>query len=155
MGWPIECNADVHTLEQKKRWMMLKTMFDGNQASFNNFQHHTTWWPNEYNVFDSTMLDDVTLTCSVSSFGQALTARNVIVDESKKEKTKTLPFEVGRVSGLSITSSPIPGYLKGYVMMKMIITMTLKQSLRRLTLCLYCKTPVCVVACRRENSTYR
>ena len=65
--------------------MMLKTMFDGNQTSFNNFQHHTTWWPNEYNVFDSTMLDDGTLTCSVDSFGQVLTARKVIVDESKKK----------------------------------------------------------------------
>ena len=81
-----------HLIEQKKGWMMLKKMFDRNQTSFNNFQHDTTWWPNECNMFDSTMWDDVTLTCSVDPFGQALTARNVIVDESTKKK-KTLPFE--------------------------------------------------------------
>ena len=59
-------------------------------------------------MFDSTMLDDVTLTCSVDPFGQALTAKNVIVDESKKT---TLPFEAHRtVSVFRITSSPVPGY---------------------------------------------
>ena len=84
--WPNKCNAVVHSLEQKKRWMMVKTMFDENQTSFNNFQHHATWWRGECNMFDSTMLDDVTLTCSVDPFGQALTARNVIEDESQKKK---------------------------------------------------------------------
>ena len=40
--WPNECNIFVHTWEQKKCWMMLKTMFDGNQTSFNIIQHHAT-----------------------------------------------------------------------------------------------------------------
>ena len=98
-----------HLIEQKKGWMMLKKMFDRNQTSFNNFQHDTTWWPNECNMFDSTMWDDVTLTCSVDPFGQALTARKVIVDESKKKKNSTLRSP-HTVSLFSITSSPVPGY---------------------------------------------
>ena len=85
--------------------MMLKTIFDGNQTSFNNFQHHTSWWPNDCNMFDSTMLDDVTLTRSVDPFGQALTARNVIVDDSKK---KTLPFEAPTQYQSSV--SPVPQF---------------------------------------------
>ena len=40
--WPNECNIVVHTWEQKKCWMMLKTMFDGYQTSFNIIQHHST-----------------------------------------------------------------------------------------------------------------
>ena len=84
---------------------MLKTMFDGNQTSFNKFQHHTTWWPNECNMFDSTMLDDVTLTCSVDPFGQALTARNVIVDESTRKKN--LYPSKSPHSVFSITSPPV------------------------------------------------
>ena len=53
-------------------------------------------------MFDSAMLDDVTLTCSVNplTFGRALTARIVKVDESKKKP----PHSV------SITSPPVPGY---------------------------------------------
>ena len=54
MRWPNECNIVVQTEEQHKCWMMLKTMFDGNQTSFNNIQHHAT-----------TMLDDVASTCGV------------------------------------------------------------------------------------------
>ena len=87
---------------------MLKTMFDGNQTSLNNFQHHTTWWPRECNMFDSRMLDDVTLTCSVDPFGQALTARNVVVDESRK--SHSTPRRPQRVSVFNTTSSPVPGY---------------------------------------------
>jgi len=37
-----ERNIFVHTKEQKECWMMLKTMFDGNQTSFNIIQHHAT-----------------------------------------------------------------------------------------------------------------
>ena len=59
-------------------------------------------------MFDSTMLDDVTLTCSVDPFGQALTARNVIVHERKKKhSTLRSPHTV---SFFSITSPPVPGY---------------------------------------------
>ena len=65
-------------------------------------------------MFDSTLLDDVTLTCSVDRFGQALTARNVIVDESKK--TNSTLRSPHTVSVFSITSPPFPGYFlkKGY-----------------------------------------
>ena len=43
--------------------MTLKMMFDVNQTSFNIMQHRATWWPNECNILDSTMLDDVASTC--------------------------------------------------------------------------------------------
>ena len=58
------------------------------------------------------MLDDVTLTCSVDPFSQALTARNVIVDESKKKKNSSLRSP-HPVSVFSITTSPVPGYFLG------------------------------------------
>ena len=59
-------------------------------------------------MFDSTMLDDVTIACSVDPFGQALKVRNVIVDESKK-KNSTLRSP-HTVSVFSITSPPVPCY---------------------------------------------
>ena len=99
----------VHTLEQKKRWMMLKTMLDGNQTLFNNFHHQTTWWPNECNMFDSTMLDDVTLTCLVDPFGQALTEKKKRNSVRKQQKNSTLRSP-NTVSLFSITSPPVPGY---------------------------------------------
>ena len=40
-------------------------------------------------------------------FGQALTARNVIVEENKKRSTLRSPHTV---SVFSITSPPVPGY---------------------------------------------
>ena len=52
--------------------MMLKMMFDVNQTSFNIIQHHATratWWPNECNMLDSTMLDDVATTCWIRLAG--------------------------------------------------------------------------------------
>ena len=52
------------------------------------------------------MLDDVTLTCSMNPFGHALTARNVIVDES--EKIKILPFEAPTQCQSSV--SPVPQF---------------------------------------------
>ena len=76
---------------------MLKTMFDGNIKLCSSASNMiTAWWLNECNMFDSAMLDDVTLTCSVDplTFGQALTARNVIVDESKKNSTLRSPHTV-------------------------------------------------------------
>ena len=60
-------------------------------------------------MFDSRMLDDVTLTCSVDPFGQALRARNVIVDESKN--THPTLRSSHTVSVFTITSPPVPGYL--------------------------------------------
>ena len=56
----LPCNIVKHTIKQKlintrvrlsekkkkKCWTMLKTMFDGNQTSFNIIQHRATWWPN-------------------------------------------------------------------------------------------------------------
>ena len=54
---------------------------------------------------------DVTLTCSVDSFGKALTARSVIVDESKKEIS--ILQSPHTVSVFSITSPPVPGYFLG------------------------------------------
>ena len=58
-------------------------------------------------MFDSTMLDDVrhTLTCSVDPFGQALTARNIIVDEKKKKKNSTLrsPHTVSLVPQFTVS----------------------------------------------------
>ena len=61
----MKCDG-VHTWEQKKCWMMLKTMFDGCQTLVNIIQHCATWWPNECNMLDSTMLDDVASTCWIN-----------------------------------------------------------------------------------------
>ena len=34
-----------------------------------NMQHRPTWWPNECNMLDSTMLDDVASTCWIRLAG--------------------------------------------------------------------------------------
>ena len=40
--WPNECNRCCLHLRTKKCWTMLKTMFDGNQTSFDIILHHAT-----------------------------------------------------------------------------------------------------------------
>ena len=63
----------LFTLKNKRKcWMMLKTMFDGNQTLFtssNIMKHRATWWPNECNMLDSKILDDVASTCWIRLAG--------------------------------------------------------------------------------------
>ena len=56
---PNRYNFVVHTWEQKQCWTMLHQLFDENQTSFNIIQYNATWWPNEFSMLWSTMLNNV------------------------------------------------------------------------------------------------
>ena len=54
-------------------------------------QHRATWWPNERNMLDSTMLDDVASTCWIRLAGP-LSSNITQHNESKRLKTLTKIF---------------------------------------------------------------
>ena len=53
----------ITSKNKRKCWMLWKTMLDGNQTLFNIIQQCLKWWRNRWNMFNSTLLDDVEPTC--------------------------------------------------------------------------------------------
>ena len=71
-----QTNATVlFTLKNKRNigWCWRRCLIEIKLRSISsNFtQHRATWWPNECNMFDSTMLDDVVCINMLDPFGQA------------------------------------------------------------------------------------
>jgi len=63
----------LFTLKNKRNvgwcWRRCLMKIKLRSTSSNIMQHRATWWPNECNMLDSTMLDDVASTCWIRLAG--------------------------------------------------------------------------------------
>ena len=104
MWWPNKYNNVVHFLEQKKRRMILKTMFDCNQTSFNNIMVAKRVQHVRFNNVGW---------CYTNMFNEPvwprLNGKKRNSGRKRKNKNSTLRSP-HTVSVFSITSPPVPGY---------------------------------------------